>query len=199
MKLITSLTSPFGRKIRILLQEKQIPCDIVEDVPWNPDTVTPQYNPLGKIPVLVRDDGSTLFDSRVIARYLDSLCQPALIPAELEAQLAVLRWEALADGIGDAAAAVFIERRRHPAQQSADWIERQLGKVRAALDEAEKRLQGDTCTGHFSLADIALISALDYTVLRLSQDLSLANWPRLSAFRQEMAPRPSVSSTVPPG
>ena len=197
MKLITSLTSPFGRKIRILLQEKPVPCDVIEDVPWNADTITPQYNPLGKIPVLVRDDGSTLFDSRVIALYLDSLAAPALIPAEGEARLQVLRWEALADGISDAAAAVFIERRRDATLQSGDWIARQLGKVRAGLDEAEQRLQGPTCTVAFSLADIALVSALDYTALRLGQDLSLDAWPRLTAFRRAMAARPSVSSTRP--
>ena len=198
MKLITSLTSPFGRKIRILLQEKHIACDIIEDVPWNADTITPQYNPLGKIPVLVRDDGSTLFDSRVIAPYLDSLAAPALIPAESEACLQVLRWEALADGISDAAAAVFIERRRDASLQSQDWIARQLGKVHAGLQEAERIIDGNTCSGRFTLADIALIAALDYVELRLGADLSLHDYPRLDAFRSNLQSRASVASTCPP-
>lgn len=198
MKLITSLTSPFGRKIRILLQEKNIPCEIVEDVPWNADTVTPEYNPLGKIPVLVRDDDSTLFDSRVIAQYLDSLSSPALIPAESEARIQVLRWEALADGISDAAAAVFIERRRDASLQSQDCIARQLGKVHAGLSEAQTQLHGDTCTGNFSLADIALLSSLGYVEFRLGSCLSLQDYPRLSAFRNSMQSRVSVTSTLPP-
>jgi glutathione S-transferase len=198
LKLITSLTSPFGRKIRILLQEKNIPCDIIEDVPWNADTVTPEYNPLGKIPVLVRDDGSTLFDSRVIAQYLDGLSSPALIPAESEARIQVLRWEALADGISDAAAAVFIERRRDASLQSQDWIARQLGKVRAGLGEAERLLVGDNCNGSFSLADVALASALGYVQLRLSADVPLADYPRLAAYFLDMEKRPAIASTRPP-
>ncbi|MFN3712534.1 MAG: glutathione S-transferase N-terminal domain-containing protein [Alcanivoracaceae bacterium] len=206
MKLITSLTSPFGRKIRILLQEKQIPCEIIEDVPWNVGTITPQYNPLGKIPVLVRDDDSTLFDSRVIAQYLDEhvdshldgLALPRLIPAEGDARLQVLRWEALTDGISDAAAAIFIERRRDTTQQSPEWIQRQLRKVLAGLAEAEHLLDGDTCVGGFTLADISLISALGYVALRLDHDLTLSDYPRLAAFRQRLDGRPSVSSTRPP-
>jgi glutathione S-transferase len=198
LKLITSLTSPFGRKIRILLLEKQIPCEIVEDIPWNSDTIAPHHNPLGKIPVLVRDNNASLFDSRVIADYLDHLVAPALIPADGEARIDVLRWEALADGISDAAAAVFIERRRAPALQSRDWITRQLGKVRAGLDDTERRLGGNTCTGHFSLADIALVCALDYTAFRLADDLTLNDYPRLIAFRDGVNTRPSVRSTRPP-
>jgi glutathione S-transferase len=198
LKLITSLTSPFGRKIRILLQEKQIPCEIVEDVPWNAESVTPQYNPLGKIPVLVRDDGSTLFDSRVIAQYLDELAEPRLIPAAGEARLQVLRWEALADGISDAAAAVFIERRRDPALQSQDWIKRQLGKVQAGLDEAETLLPGEFCTGALTLADISLVSALGYIALRLANDIALDHYPRLQRFHRQMNARAAVASTLPP-
>ncbi len=198
MKLITSLTSPFGRKIRILLQEKNLSCEIVEDIPWNADTVAPDYNPLGKIPVLVRDDGSSLFDSRVIVQYLDSLSTPALIPADGEARIQVLRWEALADGISDAAAAVFIERRRDASLQSQDWIARQLGKVRAGLNEAQTLLHGSTCTGSFSLADIALLSSLGYLEFRLGGDLSLQDYPRLAAFWKSMQSRASVASTQPP-
>lgn len=198
MKLITSLTSPFGRKIRILLQEKNLSCEIVEDMPWNADTVTPEYNPLGKIPVLVRDNGSTLFDSRVIAQYLDGLSSPALIPAESEARIQVLRWEALADGISDAAAAVFIERRRDASLQSQDWIARQLGKVRAGFAEAEQLLDGQHCNGSFSLADIALASALGYVQLRLGADVPLTDYPRLAAHLLEMEKRPAIATTRPP-
>lgn len=197
MKLITSLTSPFGRKIRILLQEKNIPCEIIEDVPWNADTVTPEYNPLGKIPVLVRDDGSTLFDSRVIAQYLDGLSLPALIPAESEARIQALRWEALADGISDAAAAVFIERRRDTSLQSQDWIARQLGKVRAGLTEAERLSAGLQPGDRLSLAEIALVSALGYVDFRLKPDVPLEQYPGLAMFQLQQACRPSVALTSP--
>lgn len=199
MKLITSLTSPFGRKIRMLLIEKDIACEVVEDVPWNADSITPQYNPLGKIPVLVRDDGSTLFDSRVIALYLDDLSSPALIPADGEARLQVLRSEALADGISDAAAAVFIERKRDATRQSPEWIARQLGKVRAGLKEAESLLRGDTLHDDFSLADITLVAALEYVQLRLGEDVSLADYPGLVAYLQTHRQRRSVEETRAPG
>lgn len=199
MKLITSLTSPFGRKIRMLLIEKSIACEVVEDVPWNADSITPQYNPLGKIPVLVRDDGSTLFDSRVIALYLDGLSSPAMIPADGEARIQVLRSEALADGISDAAAAVFIERKRDATQQSPEWIARQLGKVRAGLKEAESLLRGDTLHGDFSLADITLVAALEYVQLRLGNDVALDDYPGLVAYLQTHRQRRSVEETRAPG
>ena len=198
MKLITSLTTPFGRKIRILLAEKGLPCEIMEAVPWDADSPVPDFNPLGKVPVLVRDDGSTLFDSRVIAGYLDGLAGPALIPAGGEARIQVLRWEALADGINDASVAVFLERKRQAAQRSDAWIERQLGKVRAGLEEATRQLQGDYCCGEFSMADIALIACLDYVQLRIKDAVALEHWPVLASYRQRLHGRESVASTAPP-
>lgn len=198
MKLITSLTTPFGRKVRILLEEKGIPCEIVEDIPWNTDSVTPDYNPLGKVPVLLLDDGSSLFDSRVIEQYLDEHSGSTLIPPAGAERIAVLRWEALADGISEAAANVFIERRREAAQQSQSWIDRQLGKIRAGLNEAEHQLKGPYCRGdHFGLADIALVCALDYTAFRLSDDVDMQAFPRLTDYLARMLERPSVADTRP--
>lgn len=199
MKLITSMTSPFGRKVRMLLAEKGLPCEIEASVPWNADSCVPDFNPLGKVPVLVRNDGSTLFDSRVIEQYLDSLAAPGLIPADGEDRIRALRWEALADGISDAAVLVFLERNRPENQQDGAWIQRQLGKVRAALQEAEADLEGDYCLGTFGIADISLIAALDYLGLRLPDDLDLNNWPRLARFQQRLQRRDSVASTQPPG
>jgi len=100
MKLVTSLTSPFARKVRIVLAEKNLPCEMVVDIPWDADTTVPQFNPLGKVPVLLRDDGSTLFDSRVIVEYLEQLKPwPMLIPVDAAHMIATKRWEALADGV----------------------------------------------------------------------------------------------------
>ena len=113
MKLIASLTSPFARKTRIVLAEKRIDYDLTVDVPWNADTQVPEYNPLGKIPVLVMDDGSTLYDSRVIVEYVDTLSPVSrLIPDGNREKIQVKRWEALADGVCDAAATIFLEKKR---------------------------------------------------------------------------------------
>jgi glutathione S-transferase len=204
MQLVTSLTSPFGRKINILLAEKGIACELVEDIPWNADTRVPALNPLGKVPVLVLDDGTTLFDSRVIAEYLDGLPTatnvPRLLPADDAARIRVRRWEALADGIGDAAATIFVERKRPAQQQSGDWIARQHGKIEAALDEAERLLPGDHCVGNtLTLADIALTCALGYLQLRFREEIPLSRWPRLQAWHQSQLGRTSVAATVAPG
>src|SRR5438132_3900113 len=126
MKLIASLTSPYGRKARIVMAEKNIACELVEELPWSTDTHVPDYNPLGKIPVLVLDNGETLFDSRVIVEYLEWLAPaPRLIPDSGFERIQVKRWEALADGLCDAAAAALIEsRRQNEAQRSPQWITR---------------------------------------------------------------------------
>lgn len=205
MKLVSSLTTPFGRKIRILLEEKHLPYTLVEDIPWNADSKTPDFNPLGKVPVLVLDGddgkpGETLFDSRVIAEYLDLRGTPHHIPVEAGARIRVKRWEALADGICDAAASIFIERKRPPAQQSEDWINRQRGKIDAALQEAERQLHGEWCEGpHFTLADAALASALGYLKLRYATEIPLAPYPKLATWFARVEKRPSVAATVAPG
>jgi glutathione S-transferase len=109
MKLILTLTSPFARKVRIVMAEKKIEYEAIVDIPWEPTTHVPEFNPLGKVPVLVMDDGNTLFDSRVIVEYLD-MVSPVhrLIPESVRQRIQVRRWEALADGISEAAAAIFI-------------------------------------------------------------------------------------------
>lgn len=197
MRLITSHTSPFGRKIRILLIEKSLACTVIEDLPWNADAQTPNFNPLGKVPVLVLADGETLFDSRVIAEYLDTLPGPTFIPADAAARIRVKRWEALADGIGDAAAAIFIERKRAPEKQSAEWIARQRGKVEAALDEAERRLVGEWCEDNrYTWADITLVAALGYLQLRFREEIPLTRWPRLAAYINRLNTRASIAGSA---
>jgi glutathione S-transferase len=130
MKLIATLTSPYARKVRIALAEKKFEYALVEDSPWTPGNAVAAVNPLGKIPVLVLDDGTALFDSRVIVEYLDTVSPVSrLIPEPSRQRIAVKRLEALADGICDAAAAIVLERRRPAPQQSAEWIERQQRKI----------------------------------------------------------------------
>lgn len=189
MKLIASLTSPFARKVRVVAAEKHIEYDLIVDIPWNEDTQVPKFNPLGKVPVWVLEDGKPLYDSRVIVEYLDGI-SPAnhLLPKEIRPRIAVKRWEALADGVCDAAAAVHLERKRPPAQQSEDWIARQLGKVRAGLRAMNDELaDSEWCVGStFSLADIATGCCLGYLDFRFAEEI---DWRRKHAGLAELYDR----------
>src|SRR3990172_735334 len=128
MKLYGSLTSPYVRKARILIREKDLACEFVVADAWAADSPIPALNPLGKVPVLALDHGDLLFDSPVIVEYLDSLKSPALLPASGAARWEMLRWQALADGMLDATVSRLLESRRPPEQQWAENIRRQEGK-----------------------------------------------------------------------
>jgi len=126
IKLIAAPVSPYSRKVRIVLAEKRIEYDLIVDSPLDPATHVPEFNPLGKVPVLVLDDETTLFDSRVIVEYLDNASPVGrLIPDEIRQRIQTRRWEALADGCTDAAIAVVMEQRRPAELQNAEWIVRQ--------------------------------------------------------------------------
>ena len=200
MKLIVSLTSPFARKIRVILAEKGLPCDLQVDIPWLAETNVPDYNPLGKVPVLVADDGEEWFDSPVIAEYLETLGGPALLPADRIASLPVRQSEALADGITDAAVSAFLEMRRPTPQQDPASLERQITKIRRGLGALEERFAarkgfgGDTLT----LADIAVGCALGYLDLRFAHLDWRAGRPALAAWAAGLLARPSFVASVPP-
>ena len=141
MKLIGSLTSPYVRKVRIVLAEKKIECELVIDSPWTPDSEVPNYNPLGKIPVLVLDDSSTLFDSAVIVEYIDSVApNNKLMPESNRGRAEAKRWGAVSDGICDAAALIYLERKRPQVQQSPEWISRQEDKITRSLAYLSEQL-----------------------------------------------------------
>ena len=201
MKLIASLTSPYARKIRVILAEKALPFELDVDIPWNADTRVPQTNPLGKVPVLVADDGRAWFDSPVSAEYLELLgADPSVIPADRAAAVAVRQTEALADGITDAAVAAFLERQRPEAQRSEDVLARQCGKIERALstlaDRAEARdgLNGET----ISLGDVAAGCALAYLDLRHPSIDWRQREPRLARYAEPLLARSSFVSTAPP-
>lgn len=200
MKLIGSLTSPFVRKVRVVLAEKGLGCDFAIDVPWSPDTHVPEFNPLGKVPVLVLEDGTTLFDSRVIAEYLDGLVlENALLPAEPLARIRVKRWEALADGICDAAATALMESRRPDGERSPSWIDRQRGKVDRGLIALAQEL-GDSpwCGGEpMNLADIATGCCLGYLAFRFPDIDWRGDHPNLAALDDRLMARQSFIDTVP--
>jgi glutathione S-transferase len=201
MKLIASPTSPYARKVRIALAEKKIEYTLVDDSPWSPDSTVPGLNPLGKVPVLVLDDGATLFDSRVIVEYLDTVSPVSrLIPEPSRQRIAVKRWEALADGVCDAAVAIILERKRPARQQSADAIGWQRQKVERGVAEFAREL-GDKpwCSGDsYSLADIAVGCALGYLDLRHPDLDWRGQHANLARLAEKLGKRPTFAETAPP-
>lgn len=201
MKLIANPFSPYSRKVRIVLAEKRIDYDFVVDNPGDPATRVPEYNPLGKIPVLVLDDDTTLFDSRVIVEYLDNASPVArLIPDDTRHRIQVRRWESLADGCTDATVAIVMEKRRAAEKQSAEWIARQQGKIDRALKAMSDELGSKAwCSGElYNLSDIAVGCALGFLDLR-QPDL---NWrklyPNLGKFFDKLGQRAPFKDTAPP-
>jgi len=201
LKLIATLTSPYARKVRIALAEKKIEYALVEHSPWVPGNAVAEVNPLGKIPVLILDDGTRVFDSRVIVEYLDAMSPVSrLIPEPSRQRIAVKRWEALADGVCDAAAAIFLERKRPERQQSKDWIARQRAKIdRGVVELAQDLGERPWCNGEaYSLADIATGCALGYLDLRFPEIDWRGAYPNLVALAEKLGGRPSFADTAPP-
>ena len=200
MKLHGSKTSPYVRKVRIVMIEKRIDADFVEDNVWSADTRVTQHNPLTKVPVLVLDDGTALYDSRVIVEYLDGITPVSrLIPEGGRERALVKRWEALGDGIGDAGIAMFLERKRGQDAQDKDWIARQRGKVDAGIAAAAREL-GDReyCHGlSLSLGDISLGCALLWLEFRLPEIDWRAHHPALKKWIARLETTPSFIETKP--
>src|SRR5690554_7430704 len=203
MKLIGSLTSPYVRKARIVLAEKKLEYEFVLENVWAQDTTIQQYNPLGKVPCLIMDDGGALFDSRVIVEYLDTLSPVGrLLPQPGRDRAAVKCWEAIADGILDAAVAITIENhRREPQFRSQAWVDRQYGKINAALDHMNRSLEDQPafCMGvNFSLADVAVGCALGYLDLRFEDLGWRQQFPNLQRLEEKLRSRPSFVQSAPP-
>ena len=200
MKLLGSLTSPYVRKVRIVAAEKRIDLPLEVHNPTAADTRVPEFNPLGKVPVLVREDGMALFDSRVIAEFLDSVSPISkLIPADNRERIEVKCWEALADGILDAAVLARMESQRPEKERSAAWIERQMGKAQRGITEMEKRLDGKPwCVGNsITLADIAVGACLGYLDFRFAKLDWRKDHPQLARHAAKLMERPSFADTVP--
>jgi glutathione S-transferase len=203
MKLIGALTSPYARKVRIVMAEKKLDYEwVLEDV-WAPDTTIVASNPLGKVPCLVTEAGEAMFDSRVIVEYLDTLSPVGkLIPPSGRERTEVKVWEALADGLLDAAITARMEAHwagRSDSERSQAWIDRQLGKVHDALVALSGGL-GDKpmCTGvHLSLADIAVGCALGYLDFRYPNIAWRRDHPNLERLQDKLMQRPSFQDTMP--
>ncbi len=202
LRLIASPTSPYARKVRIVMSEKRIECEVEMTDVWSAETTISRYNPLGKVPCLIMDDGGAVFDSRVIVEYLDTLTPVGhLIPPAGRQRVEVRTWEALADGIVDAAVLVRLEHtQRQAAQRSQAWIDRHLEKARRGLVAASEALaEKNWCNDeHFTLADIALGVALGYLDFRLPEMNWRAEHANLARHYEKLATRPSFQETLPP-
>ena len=203
MKLIGSNTSPYVRKVRVVMAEKKLDYQyVIEDV-WAEQTRINDANPLGKVPCLIMEGGEALFDSRVIVEYLDTLSPVGkLIPGVGRERAEVKTWEALADGMMDAALLARMEmiwKGRTEAQRSQAWIDRQLGKIHVGLQAMSKGLgEKPYCTGiHLSLADIAVGCLLEYLDFRFPQVAWRQDHPSLARLQEKLAQRPSFSETRP--
>jgi glutathione S-transferase len=203
MKLIGSMTSPYVRKVRIVMAEKKLDYQFVLEDVWAADTSMPDANPLGKVPCLVMEGGEAVFDSRVIVEYLDTLSPVGkLIPVQGRERAEVKTWEALADGVLDAAILARLEATwagRSEGQRSKAWIDRQLGKIDTSLKAMSTGL-GDKpfCSGvHFSLSDVAVGCALAYLDLRFAQIDWRERHPNLARLQEKLTQRSSFIETHP--
>jgi glutathione S-transferase len=201
MKLIGSLASPFVRKVRVVLAEKKIEYKFELDDVWSTETKVHIANPLGKVPCLVMEDGGAMFDSRVIVEYLDSVSPVnRLIPAISRARAEVKTWEALGDGLLDAAILARVEvLQRAENQRSQPWVDRQMGKVNAALATLSSGLGNKpwACEGKYSLADISIGCTLGWLEFRLPQLDWRFLYPNLSRHLDKLNTRASFAATRP--
>ena len=203
MQLLGSPASPFARKVRVFAKEKGIDLEYVIDRPNAAGSRVPTFNPLGKVPVLVLDNGEAVFDSAVIVEYLDGLkAEPRLIPDDFGARIAVKRWEALGDGIAEAV--VNISHDFGPmrdVEKQAPYVARQQAKVERGLAGFDAAVRGrDWVHGdHITLADVCA----GYPALYCDHELPGFDWrtpfPALARHVERLAARSSFRETVPPG
>lgn len=200
MKLIGSYTSPFVRKISVMLLEKGITFEFINEQPYNAINGVAHYNPLGKVPALITDEGEVWFDSPIIAQYIELLgIAPALLPTEPVAALKIRQLEALADGIMDAALVSVRELARPVEQQSQSELLRQREKVSQGLDTLERYLQqGTLSVDTLNLATIAIACAIGYLNFRHVSPGWCVNRPLLVKLVENLFQRESFARTEPP-
>jgi glutathione S-transferase len=205
MKLIGSTTSPYVRKVRIVMAEKKLDYQFIEEDVWAADTRMAEINPLGKVPCLLMEGGDKIHDSRVIVEYLDTLSPVGkLIPPSGRERAEVKTWEALADGVLDAAVLARLEATwpgRSAPQRSPAWIERQMLKIQHAVKVMSTEL-GDKpyCHGiHLTLADVAVGCALGYLDFRFADFNWRQDHSNLVRLTDKLAQRNSFIDSKPPG
>ncbi|MBW9429314.1 glutathione S-transferase [Atlantibacter hermannii] len=200
MKLVGSYTSPYVRKISIVMLEKGITFEFVNDMPYEAQNKVTQYNPLGKVPALVTDDGDVWFDSPIIVQYLELLdIAPALLPREPLASLKIRQIEALADGIMDAGLVSVREQARPSAQQSETELLRQREKITRSLDALEKYVADGTLNANeLNIATIAVACAMSYLNFRRVSPGWCVDRPNLVKLVETLFQRESFARTEPP-
>ncbi|WP_028102655.1 glutathione S-transferase family protein [Pseudoduganella violaceinigra] len=201
MKLIGSLASPYVRKVRVVLAEKKLDYQLELENVWAPDTTIQNLNPLGKVPCLIMEDGYVMYDSRVIVEYLDAVSPVCkLLPPNGRERADIKCWEALADGVLDAGVLMRLERNQRPkAQQSEEWVARQMRKVALGLASMAERLGDDAwCAGnHYSLADVAVGCCVGWLSFRFPEIDWRGAHPNLARLYDKLSERPSFKDTVP--
>jgi glutathione S-transferase len=201
MKLLSATPSPYARKVRIALAEKGIPFELVTEVPWNEDTATPRHNPLEKLPVLILDNGESVYESSYILEWLEHHHpEPAIYPFDADQKLAARRLEVLADGVCDAFVLWIFETFRAEDRRSQPWMDRQMRKIRGGLREIDRLVpaEAEWCVGdRFGLADIAVGTVVDYLRVRCPQIAWGDDHPDLMTRLVRLSERPSFRDTVP--
>lgn len=200
MRLISATPSPYARKVRIALAEKGLSFALVTEVPWHGTTSTPKHNPLEKLPVLILDDGSAVYESSYILQWLEiKHPKPPLLPADGDGILAARRLEVLCDGVCDAVVLTLFEKLRGEGRTSTEWLARQRRKIEGGMREVA-RLIGPrewAVGSHFTLGDIAAGTVCGYVSLRYPDLDWRALYPPLATYCARLEQRPSFRDTQP--
>ena len=199
LQLISATPSPYARKVRIALAEKGIAFELLTEVPWNDTTSTPKFNPLEKLPVLIFEDGSSVYESSYILQYLElKYPTPPMLPADVDGILAARKLEVLCDGVCDALVLTFFERMRGEGA-SPEWTARQRRKIDGGVKEMARLVgKGDWAVGNrFSLGDIAAGTVVGYMTVRFPELPWRTQYPDLAALSDRLEQRPSFKNSVP--
>lgn len=201
MKLYGSPTSPYVRKARVLIHEKNMPVEFVVEDPWVEGSPIIARNPLSKVPVLEIGPDSYMFESTLVTHYLDHSDGKSLTPRDPAGYWQAQWWQALGQGILDAGIARILEIRRPEDKQMPEKIAREEQRIARAIDLAEKTIKEGSeflLGNRFGLADIALGVAMQYTDFRFPHDWR-SRAPKLAKWLEGVAARPSFTETLPPG
>ena len=200
LKLLSATPSPFARKVRVVLLEKNIPFELKTINPWNMNADIERFNPLGKIPVLITANNETIYDSKFIIEWIEhNYPDPAVFPTDAKTKFKAQQIQVIADGICEAVILLFFENMRPDPQQSKPWSERQIKKISNGLQALEQQISNDEfCVDNtFGIADISVVSAVDYLSLRFKTYEWRDKFTRISKFVARQSARQSFIETMP--
>ena len=200
LKLLSATPSPFARKVRVVLLEKNIPFELKTINPWNMNADIERFNPLGKIPVLITANNETIYDSKFIIEWIEhNYPDPAVFPTDAKTKFKAQQIQVIADGICEAVILLFFENIRPDPQQSKPWSERQIKKISNGLQALEQQIPNDDfCVDNtFGIADISVVSAVDYLSLRFKTYEWRNKFTRISKFVARQSARQSFIETMP--